>query len=503
MNGFACRPHLFRRITMNYYYRSHSTTHVSNARNRLRHKKRAKFALCIFILFLLPIAYFIADNNQSDSNRPGGAISDAGRASGEFQGENVVLLPVDVGKETDRAEMTATAAPDPWGVIGAPHVKERKLTVASGQTLIKMLLSAGIDSRAAYGAVNALNDVYDPRRLRPGNELYLLFDVAEGFPEPAFLGFRLKHGVDREAQLITCSHEGFMARAFILDMDSRPVRVSADIDSSLYQAALDSDLPVDVLMQIIRAYSFDVDFQRDIQPGDRIEVLYEEKTDPEGNALKSGDVLYASLYTRGRPMPIYLHETKDGERDYFDADGKSVRKTLMVTPIDGARISSGYGMRRHPIQGYNRMHRGLDFAAPTGTPVMAAGNGIVEYAGRKGSFGHYIRIRHPNAYHTVYAHLSRYASGIRAGVRVQQGQVIGYVGSTGVSTGPHLHYEVHHQGRHVNPATVKTPPGRILEGKEFERFRLTKIALDELYAATEKESRIAAALKNKKEKTDS
>ena len=202
-------------------------------------------------------------------------------------------------------------------------------------------------------------------------------------------------------------------------------------------------------------------------------------------------------------MPIYLHETKDGERDYFDADGKSVRKTLMVTPIDGARISSGYGMRRHPIQGYNRMHRGLDFAAPTGTPVMAAGNGIVEYAGRKGSFGHYIRIRHPNAYHTVYAHLSRYGNGIRSGVRVQQGQVIGYVGSTGVSTGPHLHYEVHHQGRHVNPATVRTPPGRILEGLSFERFRMTKVAMDELYAAIENESRIAAALKNKKEKTDS
>jgi murein DD-endopeptidase MepM/ murein hydrolase activator NlpD len=169
----------------------------------------------------------------------------------------------------------------------------------------------------------------------------------------------------------------------------------------------------------------------------------------------------------------------------------------MVTPIDGARMSSGYGMRRHPIQGYNRMHRGLDFAAPTGTPIMAAGDGIVEHAGRKGSYGHYIRIRHPNEYHTAYAHLSRYASGIKSGVRVKQGQTIGYVGSTGVSTGPHLHYEVLHRGKHVNPSTVRTPPGRILEGDALARFHLAKTGLEALYASLEKQARMAEVSREK------
>jgi len=162
----------------------------------------------------------------------------------------------------------------------------------------------------------------------------------------------------------------------------------------------------------------------------------------------------------------------------------------MVTPIDGARLTSGYGMRRHPILGYSRMHPGLDFAAPTGTPIMAAGDGVVEYAGRKGNYGNYIRIRHPNEYHTVYAHMSRFASGIRSGARVRQGETIGYVGSTGMSTGPHLHYEVHHRGEHVNPATVDTPPGRTLEGQELERFMQVKDDLETLFASLETRDRL-------------
>lgn len=202
-------------------------------------------------------------------------------------------------------------------------------------------------------------------------------------------------------------------------------------------------------------------------------------------------------------MPIYRYQTEGKEADFFDAHGKSVRKTLMVTPIDGARMSSGYGMRRHPIQGYTRMHHGLDFAAPTGTPIMAAGSGVVEQAGRNGSYGHYIRIRHPNNYHTAYAHLSRYAGGITKGQRVKQGQTIGYVGSTGLSTGPHLHYEVHHRGKNVNPASVKTPPGRTLEGDELKRFQLVKSGLEELYAAIEEQTRLAGARKRQEEKSGS
>lgn len=258
-------------------------------------------------------------------------------------------------------------------------------------------------------------------------------------------------------------------------------------------AAREVDLPTETLMQVLRAYSYDVDFQRDIQPGDSIEVLYEEKIDEQGEVVASGNVLFAALHTNGRSLRIYRHETGNGGTGFYNAKGESVRKALMVTPIEGARLSSGYGMRKHPILGYNKMHEGLDFAASTGTPIMAAGDGVVEYAGRRGSYGNYVRIRHPNQYKTVYAHLSGYAKNIKSGARVEQGQTIGYVGSTGRSTGPHLHYEVLYAGAPINPSKMDTKPGRSLEGEELQRFMLAKAELEELYASLEDATKLAVA----------
>ena len=243
---------------------------------------------------------------------------------------------------------------------------------------------------------------------------------------------------------------------------------------------------------MIRAFSFDVDFQRELQPGDRFALLYETLHEHDGQLAKPGDLLYAELVLSGKPIGIYRFTPESGITDYFTADGRSVRKSLLRTPIDGARISSGYGMRRHPILGYSKMHRGVDFAAPTGTPIYAAGHGTVEKAARFGGYGKYVRIRHNGSYKTAYAHLSRYGRGIKAGARVKQGQVIGYVGSTGRSTGPHLHYEVISNGKQVNPRSIKLPAGERLKGADLKAFQEARERIDALRERHRPQSTIVA-----------
>jgi murein DD-endopeptidase MepM/ murein hydrolase activator NlpD len=310
--------------------------------------------------------------------------------------------------------------------------------------------------------------------VRESNELLL-----QELPEPAI-----------EKESISVSSGDTLE--ILYDPYATPVQARAEISSTLYNAAIKAGMPVDVLSQMIRAYSYDVDFQRDIQRGDRFEAIYEKRVDENGNYVRGGAILYALLKVSDRTLTIYRYKTTDGEVDLFNEKGQSIHKTLMITPIGEARISSGYGMRRHPIKGYSRMHKGLDFAAPTGTPIMAAGDGVVEYAGRKSGYGNYIRIRHANEYQTVYGHMSKFASDIRKGTRIRQRQIIGYVGSTGLSTGPHLHYEVLHRGKSVNPASVKTTPGRTLEGEEMERFLKVKGDLEILYASLEKGDKLAS-----------
>ena len=371
-------------------------------------------------------------------------------------------------------------------------IEEKSVTVSTGDTLMELLVREGLDRFEAHNVIATLEKVFNPRKIRQGHEVVLAFESMDEHG-PVFQNMNLKLDVTRTVEVARCPENGFVAQDLTFELGTRPVRSEAEINSSLYNAAVNAGMPIEVLMQMIRAYSFDIDFQRDIRPGDKFEVLFEERVDGNGEFVRGGSVLYANLNTRGRNLPIYRYETSDGEVDFFNDKGQSVRKTLMVTPIDGARLSSGYGKRRHPILGYSRMHQGLDFAAPTGTPIMAAGDGVVEYSGRKGNYGNYIRLRHPNEYHTVYAHMSRFASGVRQGARVKQGEIIGYVGSTGLSTGPHLHYEVHHRGSHVNPSAVNTPPGRTLKGEELEKFMTAKNDLEALFASLEKCDKVAKA----------
>jgi len=366
------------------------------------------------------------------------------------------------------------------------------VNVNKGNTLFSILNEGGVESCDARAAVSALKKVYNPRDLKIDQEVTLLFTHPADNPDHSeFSGISIPVGHDKNVVTSRNESDEFSVEFVARDLKTEVASASGTIEYSLYDAAIKAGLPVPVLMQLIHPFSFDVDFQRDIRPGDEFKVLFEQQLDEDGTVIREGPVLYASLTLRDTALCIYRHTTIDGETDYYNEKGGTVRKTLIKTPVDGARITSGYGMRRHPIAGYSKMHRGLDFGAPRGTPVMAAGSGTVVRAGRLGSYGNYIRIRHANGYATAYAHLKCFKRGIRSGKRVSQGDIIGYVGATGLATGPHLHYEVHYQGQKINPARVKFPPGRVLTGRELERFAKTRIDLEHRFAELNKVRTIA------------
>jgi murein DD-endopeptidase MepM/ murein hydrolase activator NlpD len=248
---------------------------------------------------------------------------------------------------------------------------------------------------------------------------------------------------------------------------------------SLYKAAVDQSIPPNTIIKFARIYGFQVDFQRDIRKLDKFQIMYEIFVDNNQKIIETGEILFANLKLSGQNNSLYFFDKED-VKGHYDKNGKSVQKALMKTPINGARLSSSFGMRKHPIDGFNKMHKGTDFAAPKGTPIMASGNGIVKKAGWCGGGGNCVVIKHNSTYQTVYAHMSKFAKGIKSGIRVKQGQTIGYVGSTGKSTGPHLHYEVIVNGKKVNSQKLKLPSGKILKGKNRKLFETTKIKLDVL-----------------------
>ena len=248
---------------------------------------------------------------------------------------------------------------------------------------------------------------------------------------------------------------------------------------SLYKAAVDENIPINTVIEFARIYGFQVDFQRDIRKNDSFQIMYEAFIDDNGKVINTGNILFANLKLSGENNSLYFYNKK-GFEGHYDKSGKSIKKALMKTPINGARLSSPFGMRKHPIDGFNKMHRGTDFAAPMGTPIMASGDGVIKKAGWCGGGGNCIMIKHNSTYQTVYAHMSKFASSIRSGIRVKQGQVIGFVGSTGKSTGPHLHYEVIMNGKKINSQKLKLPSGKILKGENRKLFETVKIKLDVL-----------------------
>ena len=252
------------------------------------------------------------------------------------------------------------------------------------------------------------------------------------------------------------------------------------ITESLYNSAIELGIKPNIIIEFARLYGFQVDFQRDIWKDDSFQIIYEEFIGEDNIVVDTGEIIFANLNLQDNDFQLYKYEYEKNKIDYFDENGKSVKKTLMKTPINGARLSSSYGKRKHPILGYNKMHTGTDFAAPTGTPIMASGDGKVTKAGWCGGGGNCVKIKHNSKYQTVYAHMSKFGKGIKRGVKVKQGQIIGYVGSTGMSTGPHLHYEVIENGKKVNSQKLKLPSGKTLKGNDRKKFEVAKIKIDVL-----------------------
>ncbi len=273
------------------------------------------------------------------------------------------------------------------------------------------------------------------------------------------------------------SNNNFIVKENILQLIKKEVVVKNMIKNNLYSSALEVDIEPNIIIEFARIFGFEVDFQRDIRSGDWFEIYYEKFKDEDNKVRDTGKIIYASMFVNGEEINLYNFKYKN-EEEYYDTKGKSITKSLMKTPINGARLSSSFGMRKHPILGYNKMHRGTDFAAPSGTPIMASGSGTVTRARWCGGGGNCVKIKHNSTYETVYAHMKSFARGVKEGRKVKQGQIIGYVGSTGLSTGPHLHYEVIVNGKKVNSQRLKLPSGKILKGDEREKFELARIKID-------------------------
>ena len=273
------------------------------------------------------------------------------------------------------------------------------------------------------------------------------------------------------------NQNGFIVKENILKLYKKEVVIKSEIKNNLYSAAIDSGIEPNIIVEFARIFGFEVDFQRDIRKGDWFEILYERFEDDNNIVQDTGKIIYASMFVNGAEINLYNFKD-DNDIGYYDIKGKSIVKSLMKTPINGARLSSRFGMRKHPILGYNKMHRGTDFAAPSGTPIMASGAGKITRARWCGGGGNCVKIRHNSTYETIYAHMSKFAKGIKEGRKVKQGQIIGYVGSTGLSTGPHLHYEVVVNGKKINSQKLKLPSGKILKDNSRKEFELKRIKID-------------------------
>ena len=314
--------------------------------------------------------------------------------------------------------------------------------------------------------------------LRPNQKIFFKIDKKDG---PKILEFIIEISKKREIYF-SKDNENKIFKAKILEKNLKKSITYKEsiITNSLYQTALKLKIKPNIIIEFARLYGFQVDFQRDIWKNDSFQIIYEQFLNSDGEIVETGNIIFANLNLQSEDLKLYRHEYEKNKIDYFDENGKSIKKTLMKTPINGARLSSSFGKRKHPILGFTKMHTGTDFAAPMGTPILASGDGLVVRAQWCGGGGNCVKIKHNRVYQTVYAHMSKFGRGIKKGARVKQGQIIGYVGSTGLSTGPHLHYEVIENGRKINSQKLKLPSGKILKGDQRKAFEVNKIKIDVL-----------------------
>ena len=341
------------------------------------------------------------------------------------------------------------------------------IVVSKGDNFAKVLKKAGIKNSDIDKIIINGKDTYNFSKIYLGDNV----KIFSRYDDDILNKFKLIYRFSNTEELIVSlnDQQNFEYQVNEIPLESEKVYVKGTIKTSLYEAMKDAGLSDLAITEVIRIYSFDVDFQRDIYENDTFELYFTKKVNEDGKTVEIEDPEYLLLTSRGTPLKYYLFTTPDFS-EYFDEKGKGMTKSLMKTPINGARLSSGFGYRKHPILGYNKLHKGVDFAAPSGTPIFAAGNGVVEFAGKNGAYGNYVRIRHDGTFKTAYAHMKSLKKGIYDGVRVKQGDIIGYVGTTGRSTGPHLHYEIIQNGEQMNPAKLKLPSGRKLNEQELKQF---------------------------------
>ena len=357
-----------------------------------------------------------------------------------------------------------------------PKYKKIKHEIKKGETFEKILEYYSIDKKEIIKIKNSLQKKTNINNLNTKQSIEFSLDkTTDKIKEFTYqLSNTEKIYLKRDIQ-----NDNFDEKIISIKLNKEVIYKENIILQSLYKSAIDENIPPNTIIEFARIYGFQVDFQRDIRKQDKFQIMYEVFLNEKNILVETGEILFANLKLSGQDNTLYFFDGK-GSEGHYDRNGKSVKKALMKTPINGARLSSPFGMRKHPIDGYNKMHRGTDFAAPMGTPIMASGDGVVQKAGWCGGGGNCVKIKHNNTYQTVYAHMSKFARGIKPGIRVKQGQVIGYVGSTGKSTGPHLHYEVIVNGKKVNSQKLKLPSGKILKGSERKLFETKKIKLDVL-----------------------
>ena len=357
-----------------------------------------------------------------------------------------------------------------------PKFKKIKHKIKSGETFDKILESYSIEKSEIIKIKNSLKNKVNLNKLNTKQIIQFNLDKTNN----KIVEFIYQTSNTQKIYLKRNIENGkFNKEILSIKLNKKIVYDENIILQSLYKSATDQNIPANTIIEFARIYGFQVDFQRDIRKQDKFQIMYEIFLNEKNQIVETGEILFANLKLSGQDNSLYYFD-KEGSEGHYDKNGKSVKKALMKTPINGARLSSPFGMRKHPIDGFNKMHRGTDFAAPMGTPIMASGDGVVKKAGWCGGGGNCVKIRHNSTYQTIYAHMSKFARGIKTGVRVKQGQTIGYVGSTGKSTGPHLHYEVIVNGKKVNSQKLKLPSGKILRGNERKIFETKKIKLDVL-----------------------
>lgn len=410
--------------------------------------------LILFIIFLLGILFFLTSANKLSLENKKNTIPIK-------LNENQTVETEKRNLEKNKIEAFTS------NKTSNHHEKQLKkilLKVEKGQTFSQILDSFNIANNRKFEIINEINSIFNLRGLKINQKIFFFINDNEIVKQIIIeLDFKKNLVVDLRSKI---NIEIIELKTYT-DIESKEF----NIKNSLYSDGIDNKIPNVILIKLIQLFSFDLDFQRDIRENTQVSISYQKISIDNKINYELGDIEYAKISIKNNNLEYFKFLTDDGFIDYFNREGKNVKKSILKTPLDGAKLSSNFGMRKHPISGFNKMHKGIDFAAPKGTPIYAGGNGVVEVAGVNGGYGKYIRIRHNNEYKTAYAHLNSFKKGIRKGVRVNQGEIIGYVGSTGKSTGPHLHYEIIYQNKQINPLTLKLPSGKILKGDELNKFK--------------------------------